>query len=108
MPPSANFRNWPDKKGRGPGRIYGRAGGGVVFLLFIFLSEGFSVLFFSFGGTEERKLLAVGSRFLGDVGQRGAELEAGGRGTAAGLRVAQDRCTGAHRNTNVQHGGTQV
>ena len=109
LPPSANFRNWPDKKGRG------RAGftAGWVFLFFSFLSF-FFFTFFSGGFPSlllRRRGAAAapggGSHSMGDAGRCGAELGGGGgggTGTAAGLRVARGH-TGARPRTQVH---TQV
>lgn len=98
LPPSANFRNWPDKKGRG------RAGftAGWVFLFFSFLSFFFlrsSLEVFlpsSFGGAEQRRLRAVGPIPWEMRGGAGPSWGVGG-GEARGQ---QEAC--------VWHEGTQV
>ena len=98
LPPSANFRNWPDKKGRG------RAGftAGWVFLFFSFLSFFFlrsSLEVFlpsSFGGAEQRRLRAVGPIPWEMRGGAGPSWGVGG-GEARGQQQA---C--------VWHEGTQV
>ena len=112
LPPSANFRNWPDKKGRG------RAGftAGWVFLFFSFLSF-FFFTFFSGGFPSlllRRRGAAAapggGSHSMGDAGRCGAELGGGGGGRhgdssrpACGTRA--HRCTPTHTGA---HAGTQA